>query len=275
MEEITTGIYDHLISEKLRIALDSLDPSVSCAYFNKLEEPLSTDYLTRFIRARIHKALSVVKHDQRLDLANQLLNALAEFDKDLTFLRSEKIETLTEILHEISPLNREKFLRPTTSPTSPSLFTGTGTSPQLGRELELELESANRVDMLVSFIKSAGLKLLLPSLENFTDRGGKLRVITTTYLGASDPIAIRKISELPNTEIKINYDTKHSRLHAKAYFIHRDTGLSCAFIGSANLSHAAMTSGLEWTVKLPATELPDLFRRCEQSSAPIGRIPPS
>ncbi|MFN9025483.1 MAG: phospholipase D-like domain-containing protein, partial [Akkermansiaceae bacterium] len=129
--------------------------------------------------------------------------------------------------------------------------------------MELELESADRVDMLVSFIKSAGLKLLLPSLERFTKRGGKLRVITTTYLGASDPTAIRQISELSNTEIKINYDTKHSRLHAKAYFIHRDSGLSCAFIGSANLSHAAMTSGLEWTVKLPSTELPDLYRRCE------------
>jgi superfamily II DNA or RNA helicase/HKD family nuclease len=263
MTGLTSGIYDHLISEKLRLALGSLDLSVSCAHFEKLEEPLSADYLTRFLRARIHQALSIVKHDQRLDLANQLLNSLAAFDKDLTFLSAEKVDNLTEILNQISPLNREKFLRPTTSPTSPSLFTGTGTSPQLGRELELELESADRVDMLVSFIKSAGLKLLLPSLKNFTDRGGKLRVITTTYLGASDPIAIRLISNLPNTEIKINYDTKHSRLHAKAYFIHRNTGLSCAFIGSANLSHAAMTSGLEWTVKLPATELPDLFRRCE------------
>ncbi|MGJ8698177.1 MAG: DUF3427 domain-containing protein [Verrucomicrobiaceae bacterium] len=263
MAGLTSGIYDHLISEKLRLALDSLDSSVSCASFERLEEPLSTDYLTRFLRSRIHQALSVVKYDQRLDLANQLLKSLAEFDKELTFLNAEKVDNLTEILSEISPLNREKFLRPTTSPTSPSLFTGTGTSPQLGRELELELESADKVDMLVSFIKSAGLKLLLPALKKFTDRGGKLRVITTTYLGASDPIAIRLISGLSNTEIKINYDTRHSRLHAKAYFIHRDTGLSCAFIGSANLSHAAMTSGLEWTVKLPATELPDLFRRCE------------
>lgn len=183
--------------------------------------------------------------------------------KELIFLSSEKIESIADILNEISPTGRNEFLRPTTPPSSPSLFTGAGNSPQLGRELELELESADRVDMLVSFIKSAGLKLLLPSLQRFTNRGGKLRVITTTYLGASDPTAIRQISELPNTEIKINYDTKHSRLHAKAYFVHRESGLSCAFIGSANLSHAAMTSGLEWTVKLPSTELPDLFRRCE------------
>lgn len=263
MTELKTGIYDHLISDKLRHAIESLDISSHQAIFGKLEEPLATDYLTRFLRARINQALTIVKYDQRLELVNRLIHSLSEFDKDLTFLSVEKIESISEILDEISPTGRARLLLPTTSPSSPSLFTGTGTSPQLGRELELELESADRVDMLVSFIKSAGLKLLLPALKSFTARGGKLRVITTTYLGASDPIAIRQISELPNTEIKINYDTKHSRLHAKAYFIHRDTGLSCAFIGSANLSHAAMTSGLEWTVKLPATELPDLFRRCE------------
>jgi hypothetical protein len=124
MTGLTSGIYDHLISEKLRLALGSLDLSVSCAHFEKLEEPLSADYLTRFLRARIHQALSIVKHDQRLDLANQLLNSLAAFDKDLTFLSAEKVDNLTEILNQISPLNREKFLRPTTSPTSPSLFTG-------------------------------------------------------------------------------------------------------------------------------------------------------
>lgn len=262
MGKLTNGIYDHLISEKLRSALDSLDHSLQQPVFEELQEPLSTDYLTRFLRARINQALSIVRHERRLDLTNRLIHSLAEFDEDLRFLFSDKIESIVEILDEITPVGRARLSRPTTSPSSPCLFTGTGASPQLGRELELELESADRVDMLVSFIKSAGLKLLLPALKSFTSRGGKLRVITTTYLGASDPIAIRQISELPNTEIKINYDTKHSRLHAKAYFIHRNTGLSCAFIGSANLSHAAMTSGLEWTVKLPATELPDLFRRC-------------
>ena len=263
MGDLKTGVYDHLISEELRNSLDALNSQSLQASLLKLEEPLAVDYLTRFLRDRVQRALVVVDHDQRLALTNKLLVALSEHDQELEFLSTSKIESLQEILAEVLPLDGQKLLRPSTSPSSPSLFTGTGTSPQLGRELELELASADRVDMLVSFIKTAGLKLLLPTLRSFTERGGKLRVITTTYLGASDPVAIQLISELPNTEIKINYDTKHSRLHAKAYFIHRNSGLSCAFIGSANLSHAAMTSGLEWTVKLPATELPDLFRRCE------------
>lgn len=263
MPELPLGIYDHLVSEKLRLALESLNDSEQVHAFGKLEESLSSDYLTRFLRAQISKALCIVPHDRQLELTNQLIRSLAEFDENLSFLSSQKIESLAELLAEVGPSDSARLPRPATPLSTPGLFTGAGASPQLGRELELELESADRVDMLVSFIKSAGLKLLLPALQAFTNRGGKLRVITTTYLGASDPAAIKIISELPNTETKINYNTKHSRLHAKAYFIHRNTGLSCAFIGSANLSHAAMTSGLEWTVKLPATELPDLFRRCE------------
>ena len=273
MTNLKRGIYDNLISEKLRLSLSALDNDTDYPFTGLLDEPLSPDYLTRFLRARIHQALSIIKNDRRLDLANLLIRGLASFDDDLAFLSTEKIESITEILEEISHSKNREFQRPSTPLSSPSLFTGNGTSPQLGRELEVELQSADRVDMLVSFIKSAGLKLLLPALESFTGRGGKLRIITTTYLGASDPTAIRRLSELPNTELKINYDTKHSRLHAKAYFIHRDTGHSCAFIGSANMSQAAMTSGLEWTVKLPANELPDLFRRCEAEFSSYWECP--
>lgn len=67
--------------------------------------------------------------------------------------------------------------------------------------------------MLVSFIKSAGLKLLLPALQKFTDRGGRLRIITTTYLGASDPAAIQRLGELPNTEIESGFPHLPSGCH--------------------------------------------------------------
>ena len=98
MGELKSGIYDHLISEKLRHALDSLDTSAQHAVFEKLEEPLATDYLTRFLRARINQALVVVKADQRLALANRLIHSLSEFDTELSFLSSEKIESIAQIL---------------------------------------------------------------------------------------------------------------------------------------------------------------------------------
>jgi superfamily II DNA or RNA helicase/HKD family nuclease len=264
MEKLPIGIYDHILDQELEDLIGSIDQGRNIAQVTHIDEALLPDYLTRTLAEHIQKSLKIVPKEKRYKLANKLIRTLSEFDAELDFISNNQLipkdNNLLKEIHAIGELAKQI---PSTSLSFPSLFTGAAGCPQLGRELGLELESADRMDMLVSFIKSAGINLLFPALKEFTDRGGELRIITTTYLGASDPTAIHKLKSLKNTEIKVSYDTKHSRLHAKAYFIHRNSGLSCAYIGSANLSHAAMTSGLEWTVKLPLKKLPDLFRRCQ------------
>lgn len=157
-------------------------------------------------------------------------------------------------------------VRPDVPLAACALLTGAGRSPSLVSQLAKELASADRADWLVSFIKWSGIVGLRDALRRFTenpapDTSPRLRIATTSYLGATDTRAIEFLLGLPNTEVRVSYDTHRTRLHAKAYLFHRATGFGSAYIGSANVSRVALDEGLEWTAKISQNELPHLWRQ--------------
>ena len=120
----------------------------------------------------------------------------------------------------------------------------------IGHEIRSELASATAVDIIVSFVKWTGVRVIKPELEDFARRHpGKLRLLTTTYMGATEIEALEALVEL-GAQVKVSYDARRTRLHAKAWLFHRDTGYSTGIIGSSNLSHAALLDGCEWNVRL-------------------------
>ena len=191
------------------------------------------------------------------------------FDSSVLWLDLiESIKPLsTEVLHQIKSETSlpASTVRPDTPLSVSALLTGSSRSPALRTQIIKELTSCDKADWLVSFIKFSGIVPLLPALREFTqtpadDGEPRLRIATTSYMGATDLKAISELLKLPNTEIRISYDTKRTRLHAKAYLFHRNSGFGSAYIGSANVSKAALDEGLEWTAKVSQYETEHLWQ---------------
>lgn len=127
--------------------------------------------------------------------------------------------------------------------------------PVLAREIEAELSSADGVDLLCAFIKFEGLRLIVDRLDEAIRRGCPVRVITTTYVGATERRAIDELVRR-GAEVKISYETQRTRLHAKAWLFRRRSGMDTGYVGSSNLSRSALVDGLEWNVRLSRSENP-------------------
>lgn len=163
--------------------------------------------------------------------------------------------------------NRVVPLRPEIGLAMPWLFTAGRGTPSLLSELQRELGACDRVDILVSFITQSGVRKLLDILQRITAvdahgrPGTRLRILTTTYTGATEMQALDLLARLPGVEVRVSLDGRRTRLHAKAWIFHRDSGFGSAYVGSANLSAAAMMGGLEWTVKFTEQGQEELFAR--------------
>lgn len=262
------GLYEQVINNQLTSELTEIpEARKTVAPIDKAE---ASKVLAQYLADVVQKGLDNVLDNggdisAQVELTNQIVALIQSTTKEADFAAlgvDQRAEQLLALLREADPRlavgkTAADLSRPESSIAQSSLFTGATHEPQLYSELKKEIASADRIDMLVSFIKWSGLRLLMDELQEFTQSGGKLRIITTSYMGATDVKAIEELRKLPNTQVKVSYNTKATRLHAKAYIFYRNTGFTTAYVGSSNLSNAALTSGLEWNTKVTKRDLPE------------------
>lgn len=265
MPIIKPGLYEVVLSERLRRLLAEIgEGRVSLVNLEDSEAPiLLSNHLAEAIRRALESREDPRK---RSEIVNRILQVLEELDPG-SGAAQEFVDDSSEkaVLEAILREGETKSpVRPSTSLSKSCLFTGASGRPQMANELLNEMMSADRVDILVSFIKRSGVTLLLRGFEALRDRNVPVRIITTCYMGVSDPEAVETLrSKFQNVEIKVSYDTKHTRLHAKAYYFHRETGFSTAYVGSSNMSNPAMSEGLEWNIKATRSDSEHILKAFE------------
>ena len=262
------GLYDSVIDSRLHALLDAvrlsgIDVGVRALCGN--DGRLIARELATVVMDALEARLDAQKPATAADIAvvNRLLAVLRESDEDAN---ADLAELLPLVLERIGPKHESK--PPDLS--AHGLLTGREGTENLLIQLKRELRSCERIDWLVSFIKLTAVKMLQADIEAFLARGGEMRVVTTAYMGATDPVALEQLAAISvahgrRMQIRFSRESDATRLHAKAYIHHRNTGFGSAYIGSANLSRPALTEGLEWTVRLSQAASPGLWTKIEET----------
>ena len=152
---------------------------------------------------------------------------------------------------------RGRFPEPLIPLLDTTLLTNAPASRGSGSQLLTEIHSADRIDVVMAFIRRSGIAPLLDALRATAEAGASCASSPRRTPARPRRAALDALRGL-GAEVRVSYDTSTTRLHAKAWLFHRRSGFSTAYIGSSNLTHSAQVSGLEWNVRVSGARNPDV-----------------
>ncbi len=249
------GIYELLVTEALEAELLELREPLA-----PLRSPLraadAADRIALHVGRVLERALSSLEDNARArvgaSLARVLIDLIGNELQVPGIGRERPLETgevLRALLARLPDGSRETIAEPKIPLLDTTLLTNAPGEPRVGHQILEEIRSADRIDAVLAFIRHSGIAPLMDVLKIHCEAGRALRVLTTTYTGSTEARALDELRAL-GAEVRVSYDTTSTRLHAKAWLFHRESGFSTAYIGSSNLTHSAQINGLEWNVRV-------------------------
>lgn len=254
---LATGAHEALVTTDLRTALEA--EHLRHADLAKVDEGDQAHVLVNHVSQALHRRLASIKDPaRRLTMVNQLLGLV----EDPTDPVLEPVQQLHSLRPPAGPGQVGRWSRrPKTPLSDAALLTNAHGEPSLASELRAEIDSADSIDLLCAFVMWHGLRLIEDDLERAHAAGVPIRVITTTYIGGTERRALDRLVRDFGADVKVQYDAKRTRLHAKAWLFGRDSGFDTAYVGSSNLTTSAMLEGVEWNVRLSTAATPSLLNK--------------
>ncbi len=264
-EQLPPGLYEELVTVALGQLIDSLDETTRAQRIG-----LSTADAPSRLAAHVGRVVSIVL--ESLDDESRAVAGVALVDDLLAVLAQHAPGTvddlrLTEPAALLAAIERRQpdgsfreIGRPLTSLLDTTLLVNAPGEPTILHELIGEIPSAQRIDVLMAFVRLSGIRPMLPKLQRHIDDGGQVRLLTTTYTNSTQLEALEALIET-GAQVRVSYDNTTTRLHAKSWIFQRARGNSTAYVGSSNLTHSAMVPGLEWNVRLSGVSNPDVVAR--------------
>ncbi|CAL9313799.1 DUF3427 domain-containing protein [Streptomyces sp. SudanB52_2052] len=260
------GVYEKLITRDVDDQLEQFKAAGWKAIDAEVTPESAPHVLARHIADAVSQRLTQLRPEDRVPVANRILESLASAAPSPS--ETAAADAIVEGPRQLLALAQQEApgvyaLRPLTPLSETSLITNSPEDLSLGAELRAELATADRIDLLCAFVKWYGIRVLEDSLRAAKERGVPIRVITTTYIGATDRHALDRLVRDFGATVKVNYELRSTRLHAKAWLFRRHTGFDTAYVGSSNLSKAALLDGLEWNVRLSSVATPAVLNKFE------------
>lgn len=264
MAELLPGLYEQLLTEGLAERLQALGGR-HVVESSPLHPDEAADRIALHLARLLRQTVNALEPRQRASLgvalAREIVALLEAKDGSGVECDDRPLEAATvlrALLGQRPDGTPATLLLPVTPLLDTTLLTNAPGEPRVGHQLRTEIPSADRIDVLMAFVRQTGIRPMLDLLRQHRDQGRRLRVLTTTYTGSTELAALQVLHDL-GAEIRVSYDTSGTRLHAKAWLFHRISGYSTAYIGSSNLTHSAQVTGLEWNVRVAGARNPDVI----------------
>ncbi|MEY3012504.1 MAG: hypothetical protein RIT45_1239, partial [Pseudomonadota bacterium] len=184
-------------------------------------------------------------------------------------------------------------------PRRDALTTGGPDDPFL-RALGPELRGASALDVVAAFVQQAGLATLAPALATMAP-GARLRLITGDYLAITQvdaletlldwqsgvsPVAARSLDAVEadgaddsgretalaaeaRVEVRVvrtaKLATRSRSFHPKAWLVEQGAERAVGWVGSSNISSAALHDGVEWNLRLDRAADLSAWQRLRQA----------